>query len=107
MKIYKVKVNGKVFEVELEEVVENDTPVSGSEALSTGEKTEVKSYIQGTVTDVLVKVNQKVKKGQALLAIEAMKMQNEIASPVDGTVVEILVDQHAKVQNQELLMVIA
>ena len=106
MKIYKVKVNGKLFEVELEEVVENNDTISGEKVVSTGEKTEVKSYIQGTVTDVLVKVNQQVQKGDVLLSIEAMKMQNEIASPVSGTVVEILVEANTKVQNQELLVVI-
>lgn len=105
MKLYKVKVNGKVYEVELEEVTESNESIIPSSP-SNGEETEVKSFIQGTVTEILVKPNQSIKKGQVLISIEAMKMQNEIVSPVDGTIVSINVTENQKVQNQELLMVI-
>jgi len=52
---------------------------------------QVISFIPGTVLKVLVKKGEKVTKGQELLLIEAMKMQNKIGSPMNGTVKNILV----------------
>ena len=56
------------------------------------------------VINVLVKVGQKVKKGDVLLLIEAMKLENEVNSPFDGEVVEVLVDKGSSVTSDQLLM---
>ena len=111
MKIYKIKVNGKSYKVELEAIeevaseaikeVKKDEP---KKVASTGEGTEVLAPIQGSVVDVKVSVGTKVKKGQVLLLIEAMKLENEVLSPVDGEVSEILVTKGKTVTNKELLM---
>ena len=111
MKIYKIKVNGKSYKVELEAIeevaseaikeVKKDEP---KKVVSTGEGTEVLAPIQGSVVDVKVSVGTKVKKGQVLLLIEAMKLENEVLSPVDGEVSEILVTKGKTVTNKELLM---
>jgi biotin carboxyl carrier protein len=52
---------------------------------------EVHVDIPGLVVAVHVAAGQTVAKGDTLLVVEAMKMQNEIAAPVDGTVAEVLV----------------
>ena len=111
MKIYKIKVNGKSYKVELEAIeevaseaikeVKKDEP---KKVVSTGEGTEVLAPIQGSVVDVKVSVGTTVKKGQVLLLIEAMKLENEVLSPVDGEVSEILVTKGKTVTNKELLM---
>ena len=111
MKIYKIKVNGKSYKVELEAIeevaseaikeVKKDEP---KKVVSTGEGTEVLAPIQGNVVDVKVSVGAKVKKGQVLLLIEAMKLENEVLSPVDGEVSEILVSKGKTVANKELLI---
>ena len=54
----------------------------------------------------LVQIGQRVKKGDVLCIIEAMKVMNEIASPVDGVVLEIVVTNEAMVEyDQELIRI--
>ena len=117
MKVYKVKVNGKVYEVELESVSENDSKITKEEvkeakeapvqeAPTSAEAVEVKAPMQGTINRVEVQVGDKVKKGQALCILEAMKLENEIVSPADGTVSVVKISKGQSVNNQELLFVI-
>lgn len=114
MKTYKVKVNGKSYIVELESIEETSQTIAKKETKKeekvksettaiTGAK-EVLSPIQGNVIDVLVKVGQKVKKGDVLLLIEAMKLENEVNAHIDGEIVEILVSKGQNVANNEVLI---
>ena len=56
--------------------------------------------------DPFVQVGSKVKEGQTILIIEAMKTMNQIASPRSGTVTAILIEDASPVEYGELLMVI-
>ncbi len=67
---------------------------------------EIISHIPGTIVKINVKVGDKVKEGDSLLVLEAMKMQNQIAMPFDGTVKEILVKEGDKIPKNELMVVI-
>ena len=113
MKTYKVKVNGKKYIVELESVEESASSIETKETVKVEEKkpvsssegcTDVLAPIQGNVLDIIVKVGQKVKKGDVLLLIEAMKLENEVNSSIDGEVVEILVSKSQTVSAGELLV---
>ena len=115
MKIYKIKVNGKSYKVEVESVeeVKSDSPATITETkkeepkrVSGGNVNEVPSPIQGSVTDVKVKVGDVVKKGQTLLIIEAMKLENEVVSPFDGEVAEVLVSKGQNVTAKEVVITI-
>ncbi len=118
MKKYNVKVNGKLYEVELESVedvkgsvveekkVEEKPAASQSQPVNNGSGKQVLAPIGGNVIRVDVKVGDKVKKGQCLLVIEAMKLENEIVAPVDGTVVSLNVAKGASVNTKDLLAVI-
>jgi pyruvate carboxylase subunit B len=66
----------------------------------------VKSNMQGMVLQVLVGRGDKVKKGDTLVVLEAMKMENPIPSPSDGQVTEIFVDAGDVVQNGDVLLVV-
>ena len=55
------------------------------------------SFIPGTVLDIMVREGQKVKKGEDLMILDAMKMQNKLKSTVDGTVKKIFVSRGNKV----------
>ena len=67
---------------------------------------EIRSYIPGTIIKINVKKGQKVKEGESLLVLEAMKMQNQIAMPFDGKVVEICVKEGDKIPKRELMIVV-
>jgi biotin carboxyl carrier protein len=62
------------------------------------------SFIPGTILEILVKPGQKVKKGDLLLILEAMKMQNRLRCPMDGTIKAIVARQGDRVSKGVLLM---
>lgn len=110
MKKYRVKVNGKVYEVELEEVTKKDGPISlKKDEISVNKDTghKVLSFMQGVIVDVKVKEGQSVIEGQTLALLEAMKMENQIASPVSGIISKIYIQKNDVVENQEVLMIIS
>ena len=117
MKIYKIKVNGKTYRVELEaveEVASSSAPAapvaekkeaapvaSAAVVTGAGEGKEVPSPIQGSVVNVLVKPGDKVKKGTVLVIVEAMKLENEVVSPFEGTVESVLVTKGQAIQAKQ------
>jgi biotin carboxyl carrier protein len=62
------------------------------------------SFIPGTVIDIFVKPREKVKEGQTLLLLEAMKMQNQIRMPFDGEIVAIHVKKDEVIPNRHLMI---
>ena len=64
----------------------------------------MEAFMPGTVLEIRVKQGDKVKKGDVLLILDAMKMDNEILSPVDGVVKNICVEQGASVAKDQLLV---
>lgn len=115
MKIYKIKVNGKSYRVELESIEEVASKEPAKEvkaeepkkvASVSGDAKPVNAPIQGTVTNIKVKVGDKVKKGDTLLIIEAMKLENDVPSPYDGEVAEILVSKGQNVASKDIVITI-
>jgi biotin carboxyl carrier protein len=115
MKIYKIKVNGKSYRVELEAIEQVDTAPLEEKKKQDDRKPlvnsgngakEVVSPIQGQVTNIKVKVGDKVQKGDVLLIIEAMKLENEVVSPFEGEVKEILVNKGQNVKAKEPIVII-
>lgn len=111
MKNYRVRINGKTFNVQLESVEEIEEKIVKEKNVEE-EKTndvekntkDVLAPIQGNIIEVLVKKGQKVKKGDVLLLIEAMKLENEVNAPVDGEIVEISVNKGQSVTSNQLLV---
>lgn len=110
MKIYKVKVNGKVYEVAIEsvteqagsiEVAQNAAPVAAS-----GKEESIVAPMAGNILDVKVAVGQQVKKGQVIAILEAMKLENEVVSTADGVVKQVLVAKGQAVTNQQALVIV-
>jgi acetyl-CoA/propionyl-CoA carboxylase, biotin carboxylase, biotin carboxyl carrier protein len=62
--------------------------------------------MQGTITKVLVEVGQEVTAGQAVVVLEAMKMENNVTADKDGTVKEIKVSPGQAVASGDLAVVI-
>lgn len=113
MKKYRVNVNGTVYEVELEDITgaaPAAAPVSTAPAAPVaaapagGEK--VNSPMPGNILSINVAVGDTVKKGQVLMILEAMKMENEIMCPCDGKVLSISTAKGSAVESGALLCVI-
>ena len=86
---------GHVYAVEIEDERERAAHAAARAAAKGGGL--VKSIMPGVVVQVLVQPGQAVEKGQSLLVLEAMKMQNEIAAPADGVVKQVHVTEGAAV----------
>ena len=67
---------------------------------------QIGAPIPGVVSTVAVELNQKLKKGERLLVMEAMKMQSTVYAPVGGTVKQLLVAPGQQVEAKDLLLVI-
>lgn len=67
---------------------------------------EIKTAMPGKVVKVIVAVNDNVRSGDAVIVVEAMKMQNEIRSPKDGTVKEVRFSDGDTVAAGDVLAVI-
>ncbi len=113
MKIYKVKVNGKVYEVELEAVEETSDSIKAEEVsipktstpVSEGANT-ILAPIAGKVLSIKVKVGDVIKKGQTVAVIEAMKLENEVPATFEGKVVDIKASVGQAVNNKDVLIVL-
>jgi glutaconyl-CoA/methylmalonyl-CoA decarboxylase subunit gamma len=132
MKKFNVTVNGVSYEVAVEEVSSATAPVltvapvattpapvatpapaaapapaatPAPAAVGAGDTT-VNAPMPGKVVKVLLQAGQAVKKGEVVLILEAMKMQNEISSPVAGTIKSVQVTSGQNVKPGEILAVI-
>ncbi len=118
MKKYNVNVNGTNYEVVIEEAngaeiaaaptaapVTATAPAPAAAPAAGGET--VTSPMPGNILAVNVTVGKAVKKGDVLMVLEAMKMENEIMSPVDGTVNAVNVSKGASVETGTVLCTIA
>ena len=93
MKKYRVNVNGSMYEVEIEEMAAPATmsapkaaPAAAPVAAAPAGGAKVNAPMPGTILDIKVQNGQSIKKGDLLVILEAMKMENEIYAPCDGTV---------------------
>jgi len=72
-----------------------------------GSGTEVNATVNGNVWKILVKVGDKVEKGQVIMILEAMKMEIDIEAPVEGTVSEIKVSPNDAVDEGQVIAVVS
>lgn len=104
---FEVEVDGEPFEVKVNPV--GGFLVAGAGGAATQGKPKdveggVKSSMQGTVLSVKVKKDDKVKKGDVIVTVEAMKMEQEIKSEVSGEIKDIFVSEGDSVASGDLLM---
>ena len=118
MKMYRVNVNGNVYEITLEVVDAAEVkaapapaaapaPVAAAPAAAPAGGEKVNAPMPGTILAVNVSNGSVVKKGDVLMVLEAMKMENEIMAPCDGTVSAVSVTKGASVESGALLCVLA
>ncbi len=112
MKKYRVTVNGTVYEVELEELTGSApvsapaAPAAASAPAAPAAGEQIRAPMPGNILAVNVTAGQTVKKGDVLMVLEAMKMENEIMCPRDGVVASVNTTKGASVESGTLLCVL-
>jgi len=129
MRKFNITVNGVAYEVEVEEVGAGSAPAApvaaapapvaapapapkaapapAPKAAPVAGGTKINAPMPGVILDVKAAVGASVKKGDILLVLEAMKMENEIMAPADGTVGSVTVTPGQTVQSGQQLLTIA
>lgn len=121
MKAYKVTVNGNVYEITLEVVDKADIKAAPAPAAAPAAPTAapapasapvaggvtVTAPMPGTILKVNVQNGAQIKKGDVLMILEAMKMENEIMAPNDGVIGSVNVQNGASVEAGTVLCTIA
>ena len=121
MKNYTITVNGNVYNVSVEEGVGAAAPVApvvaapaaapapvaapkAAAPAGAAGAVKVNAPMPGKILAVKTSVGAAVKKGDVVLVLEAMKMENEIVAPQDGTVASIAVSVGASVESGEVML---
>ena len=114
---FKIKIDGKVFEAEVEELGEEKAIQINSPAVKTipvpqtpspqgGNDKNVLAPMPGKIITIKVSKGQQVKEGDTVLILEAMKMEQEIKSSINGTVIEISVSENDTVKKDQPLVLL-
>ena len=132
MKQLRVTVNGKSYDVSVEELSAGvssapvvsapvapvaapaeapkaptqEAPAPAAASVATGEGEPLNSPMPGTILAVNVSAGSTVKQGDVLLILEAMKMENEICAPKDGVIGAVLVNKGESVDSGKALLTI-
>lgn len=121
---YKVTLNNRVYEVEVEQgqamlideyelsapaapAAPAAPPAAAAAPVSVAAGEPVKSPMPGNILRIEVSQGQQVKEGDVLMVLEAMKMENEIVATKSGTIAQIAVSKGAVVETGAVLAVIA
>lgn len=101
--VYSVRVRSRVFEASIETT---GRPGAGRTSGAAGGRQVLKSVMPGRIVRVLVEPGAAVRRGQGIIVVEAMKMENELGSPGDGVVKEILAAAGDRVEAGATLAII-
>lgn len=104
-KVLTLKVNGRKHTVEVQDQYDSLLKQLGMDKLVSNKINEVKAPMPGLVLRLIVEPGQAVKKGDPLLVLEAMKMENIIKSAGDGVVKSIKVNPRETVDKNQVMVV--
>ena len=99
-----LKINNQKTHVKIKSELEDLLSKMGMDKAIGNLMNELKAPMPGMVLKILVNTGDEVKKGDSLLVLEAMKMENNIKALGDGTVSEMLINSGDKVEKNQVLI---
>jgi biotin carboxyl carrier protein len=100
-------VNNRIYDCEIKDQFDDLLKSLGLDNLNAKKINDIKAPMPGLVLKVLVTEGQEFKKGDNLLVLEAMKMENILKAPTDGIVKSIKIKPGDKVDKNEVLLLLA
>ncbi len=101
---WEVLLMGRQYPVEVEDEREKRLRATAGGSVSEAGEYHLKAPMPGMVVSILVEEGQKIEKGQVLLILESMKMQNELKAPRDGTIGRIRIKPGESVEQRQTLL---
>jgi acetyl/propionyl-CoA carboxylase alpha subunit len=103
-KQYQLRINGKNFDVQLRDRYDDLLHELGLDTITAAKISDLKAPMPGLVVDILVQENSVVKKGDTLVILEAMKMENSLKATADTVVKKVMVKKGHAVEKNEVLV---
>ncbi len=103
-KIFSISVNGNKYQLQVKDKFDELLKSLGLDDLKTKRVNEIKAPMPGLVIDICISEGSNVKKGDSILVLEAMKMENIIKSPTDGTIKKISVKKGVAVEKNQVMI---
>jgi biotin carboxyl carrier protein len=103
-KLYTLLINGTKYEVSLKDKFDDLLAGMGMAGAATGKANNLKAPMPGLVLNILVTEGDSFKPGDALVVLEAMKMENIIKAAGEGTVKKISVNKGQAVEKGQVLI---
>ncbi|MDT0689032.1 acetyl-CoA carboxylase biotin carboxyl carrier protein subunit [Salegentibacter sp. F188] len=103
-KKYSVRINSNIYEVDISNELDLLIEEMGLSLGSAQAVNDIKAPMPGLILDVVVKEGDKVKEGDYLLVLEAMKMENTLTAPGDGIIKSVHVEKGQTVDKNQLLI---
>lgn len=103
-KSYRIKLNGKKTDVSVKDPLDVLLEKLGIDSSASAKLKDMKAPMPGLILEIKVKEGDMVKKGDQLLVLEAMKMENVIKSPGEGTIKKVLVNKGESVEKNHVLI---
>lgn len=101
---WEVLLRGRQYQVKVEDEREKRLKAAAGGGVAEGGEFHLKAPMPGLVVTIPVAEGQEVKKGQVLIILESMKMQNELKSPRDGVVDRVRVKAGESVEQKQTLL---
>lgn len=99
-----LKINSVKYTIELKDKYDELLHSLGMDKVASNKINQIKAPMPGMVLNILVAEGNEVKKGDVLLVLEAMKMENMLKSPTDGIIKKIAVQKGNAVEKNQLLI---
>jgi biotin carboxyl carrier protein len=101
---WEVLLMGRQFPVQVEDEREKRLQAAAGRTISESGEYQMKAPMPGMIVSIPVAENQEIQKGQVLVILESMKMQNELKSPRDGIISRIRIKPGETVEQKQTLL---
>ena len=103
-KTFVIRINNNNYNLQLKDQYDELLQSLGIDSLNNQKESEIKAPMPGRVLDIMLSAGSSVVKGDGVLVLEAMKMENVIKSPTDGVIKKIAVIKDQAVEKNEVLV---
>lgn len=103
-KTFTISVNGNKYQLGVKDKFDELLKSLGMDNMSSGKVNDIKAPMPGLVLDIRIAEGDVVKKGDPIIVLEAMKMENILKSPADGTIKKINVKKGVAVEKNQVLI---
>tara|TARA_Y100001954_G_C15787023_1_gene593051 strand:- start:1041 stop:1511 length:471 start_codon:yes stop_codon:yes gene_type:complete len=103
-KTFIIRINNNNYSVQIKDKYDELLQSLGMDILNNQKESDIKAPMPGRVLDIMLDIGVSVAKGESVLVLEAMKMENVIKSPTDGVVKRITVKKNQAVEKNEVLI---